>query len=195
MAINYIAFVVHHGTTSFNEKNKYTGLINVPLSDKGVADAERAHRFLDRHCIERAVSSPLSRAVRTAEIIAPKLCIEQNNGLFPWSIPTYWGKSKEEFEGALEDYISHPGKTPPMGESLNDFMDRTGDFFEDQLNPHCLTLFVAHTTNLIALCDLIDGVKKHDRVIEPGGVIGVYCDDRFGGYGYDILLGDDIKAD
>ena len=170
-------------------------MINVPLADKGVADANRAHEFLSSQPIERVISSPLCRAVRTAEIICPNLCIEQNNGLFPWSIPTYWGKSKDEFDEAIEGFIKTPSKTPPMGESLNDFMDRTGDFFEDQLNEHCMTLFVAHTTNIIAFCDLCDGTQNHDKVIQPGGVIGIYCKEDGDGYGYKILLGKDTKAD
>ena len=190
-----IAYVVHHGTTAFNESNKYTGYINEPLSDKGVLDAERAHEFLSRQCIERVVVSPLIRAVRTAEIICPNLCIEQNGDLLPWSIPAFWGKSKEEFEEALDAYIDKPTKRPENGETLNEFYDRTGDFFEDNLNEHCCTLFVAHTTNLVALCDLLDGTKDHDTVIQPGGVIGIYADEKEGGWTYKILLGKKTQAD
>ena len=184
-----VAFVVHHGTTEFNERGLYTGFINEPLSPKGVNDADVAHQFLSRQSIERVVSSPLCRAVRTAEIIAPNLCIEQNNQLFPWSIPEYWGKPKAEFEEALEEYIRNPDKRPKNGETLNEFMERTGDFFEDQLNEHCVTLFVAHTTNLIALCDLLDGTQKHDTCISPGGIIAIYPDKD--GWRYEILLGEE----
>ena len=188
-----IAFVVHHGTTGHNERGLYTGMINVPLSGKGVVDADRVHRFLSAQPIERVLSSPLCRAMRTAEIIKPNLCVEPCPDLFPWQFPEFWGEKKEEFEEQLEQYIKSPDKRPKEGETLNEFMDRTGDFFEDNLNEHCLTLFVAHTTNLIALCDLLDGTQKHDTCIQPGGVIAIYPDEKNGGWSYEILLGEESK--
>lgn len=190
-----VAFVVHHGTTKFNEQGKYTGMINVPLSNKGISDANEVHEFLSRQHIERVLVSPLCRAVRTAEIICPNLCIQETHELFPWQFPTFWGKTKDEFDKELEQYIHNPNKRPPEGETLQEFMDRTGDFFEDTLCEHCLTLYVAHTTNLIALCDLLDGTMDHDKVIEPGGVIAIYTDEDNGGWKYEILRGKTIPAD
>ena len=191
MPRKYVAFFVHHGTTEFNEKGLYTGFVDVPLNDQGVRDAEKAAEFLSDQDIHRVVTSPLCRARRTAEIIASRhggRYIEECHSLFPWLIPMFWGKSKEDFDEKLEDFIKDPSKRPKFGETLDEFMDRTHAFMEKNLNCECCTVFVAHTTNLIAVTDLIDGTEDHEECVAPGGIIGIYETDD--GWGYDILLGE-----
>lgn len=193
-----IALAVHHGTTTYNEDNLYTGMIDVPLSAKGVKDARRAAEFVKDYPVARVIASPLQRAFNTARFIAAphKVEVEESRHLFPWQLPTYWGKSKDEFDDDLEEFIENPDSRPEDGETLHEFMEREGDFFENELrkgHTDKVVVFVAHTTNLIALCDLIDGTEDHDKIIEPGGVIGIY---RTGiGYEYRELLGQDTAAE
>ena len=72
--------LVRHGQSTFNADDRFTGLLDVPLSDVGVAEAGRAARLLaDAVAREpalaprRVVTSPLVRASTTAAIVADAL--------------------------------------------------------------------------------------------------------------------------
>ena len=191
----YIAYVQHHGTTKFNEQGLYTGWIDVPLDDQGVLDAEKAAEFLSSCEIDCVYSSPLCRAVRTAEIIVSRLggrCIVECHSLFPWGIPEFWGTEKEAFEEDLKPYVTNPSKRPKWGETLEEFRERIADFFEDKLSCHCPTLFVTHTSDIIALKESLTGEASSEKVVGPGGLVGIYEDGD--GYGIDVLLGKEIEA-
>ncbi|MFD5331306.1 2,3-bisphosphoglycerate-dependent phosphoglycerate mutase, partial [Cellulosimicrobium cellulans] len=72
--------LVRHGQSTFNAGDRFTGLLDVPLSDVGVAEAGRAARLLaDAVAREpalaprRVTTSPLVRASTTAAIVADAL--------------------------------------------------------------------------------------------------------------------------
>lgn len=192
-----VALLLHHGRTEFNESGRYTGNINVPLAHKGVLDARRAGQVIAEYPIERVVSSPLDRAVETAQLATAALggrYIQQSNELLPWQLTPFWGKGKEEFDEELEYFISNPDKSPDDGESLHDFMDRQEKFMQKVINPHSLVLVVAHTTNLIAMKDIVEGTEDHEDCIKPGGIAGIY-EDPDGDYCFDVLLGEESEAE
>lgn len=72
--------VVRHGQSTYNAADRFTGLLDVPLSEVGVAEARRAARLL-RGAVarepglapRRVVTSPLVRASATAAIVADAL--------------------------------------------------------------------------------------------------------------------------
>lgn len=181
------AFILRHGDTDINDADCFRGMLDPPLNDKGVLGAHKAAEFLSRQNIERIICSPLLRAVQTAETVSGKIggrCITQCRCLFPWQVASLYGKDKETHQDELEDFVDHPEKVPENGECLNDFIERTGDYFEDQLQIKVLTLFVCHTSNIVALNDLIQGKKdgrpESGEVVEPGGICAVYeCEDGY----------------
>jgi broad specificity phosphatase PhoE len=61
---------VRHGVTDWNKQGRFQGLTDIALNDEGIAQAQAAARRLQRVSIDVIVSSPLVRAVKTAEIIA-----------------------------------------------------------------------------------------------------------------------------
>jgi broad specificity phosphatase PhoE len=61
---------VRHGVTDWNRAGRFVGRTDVPLNDEGIAQAKAAARRLHDVSLDVIVSSPLSRAVETAEIIA-----------------------------------------------------------------------------------------------------------------------------
>ena len=62
--------LVRHAQTPSNTVGRYMGWIDEDLSEEGIWQAEQlAHRLKNRS-IDFAYSSPLSRAYRTAEIVA-----------------------------------------------------------------------------------------------------------------------------
>lgn len=62
--------LVRHGRTAFNAEGRLRGLANPPLDDIGIAEARATAAALRPLEIDRVLSSPLQRAVRTAAIIA-----------------------------------------------------------------------------------------------------------------------------
>jgi broad specificity phosphatase PhoE len=61
---------VRHGVTDWNRAGRFVGRTDVPLNDEGIAQAKASARRLHDVSLDVIVSSPLSRAARTAQIIA-----------------------------------------------------------------------------------------------------------------------------
>lgn len=63
-------YVVRHGTTTLNVENRYRGRRDVPLDAQGYQDAVDAARQLSSVGLSAVYTSPLRRAIATAQIIA-----------------------------------------------------------------------------------------------------------------------------
>jgi probable phosphoglycerate mutase len=66
-------FLVRHGETDWNKKRIIQGVSDIPLNETGRAQAAAVAEILSSHRFDLLVSSPLSRALETATIIATKL--------------------------------------------------------------------------------------------------------------------------
>jgi probable phosphoglycerate mutase len=74
MTLNPVPFwFLRHGETDWNAEGLSQGTTDIPLNHVGLAQAERAARTLRGHGIATIVASPLSRALRTAEIVGAEL--------------------------------------------------------------------------------------------------------------------------
>jgi broad specificity phosphatase PhoE len=81
---------IRHARTSFNEEKRYAGSIDVPLSERGVLESHEAAAKLSGMRFDVVVTSPLKRAVETAQILVGDrtsivhsvLCVERNFGVF-----------------------------------------------------------------------------------------------------------------
>lgn len=69
-------FLVRHGETDWNAAGRLQGREDVPLNSNGEAQAHRLAEALHGLGIERIVTSYLSRARRTAEIVASRLGLD-----------------------------------------------------------------------------------------------------------------------
>ena len=63
-------YLVRHGETDWNRQHRIQGLTDIPLNETGREQARDAGRLLARRTWDGIVTSPLSRAVETASIIA-----------------------------------------------------------------------------------------------------------------------------
>jgi len=68
--------LVRHGATALSAENKFSGATGVPLSDEGRAQAARLAERLAGVEIDAAFSSPLERALVTAQILAAPRALE-----------------------------------------------------------------------------------------------------------------------
>lgn len=90
-------YLIRHGETAWNaDNNRYCGRTDLPLTEKGLKQAEILRQQLGSISWDAVFSSPLQRAYTTAQIasgatvVKDELLIEADFGL--WE-----GKTKEEF--------------------------------------------------------------------------------------------------
>ncbi|WP_261300488.1 histidine phosphatase family protein [Paenibacillus andongensis] len=84
-------YVVRHGQTEWNYENRVCGITDVQLTDKGEEQAKELSKIVYEKQIDIILTSPLSRAVKTAEILSRAInkdividhrLVEQNYGEF-----------------------------------------------------------------------------------------------------------------
>lgn len=64
-------YVIRHGESLNNSAKRWTGWLNVPLTEKGYEDAKKAGNFLKEIKFDKIYSSDLIRAVETAKTAIP----------------------------------------------------------------------------------------------------------------------------
>jgi probable phosphoglycerate mutase len=123
---NTTLFVVRHGETLWNQKGLLQGHLDSPLSELGVSQAKALAEYFSNCKWDLIVSSDLTRAVRTAEIIkgtsAKDLLID--NRLRERNLGVAQGLSLKEFSEKYHDesIAFNEGRTDyviPGGESIN----------------------------------------------------------------------------
>ena len=67
-----VLLLARHGRTEWNRSGRYQGRSDVPLSPEGRADAVALAARISAEPVGAIVSSPLRRAVQTAEIVAER---------------------------------------------------------------------------------------------------------------------------
>lgn len=65
--------IVRHGETDWNRTGKIQGKTDIELNETGIQQAKECSQYLSQYDWDVIISSPLSRAARTAEIINKKL--------------------------------------------------------------------------------------------------------------------------
>jgi len=143
--------LLRHGQSQWNLENRFTGWKNVPLTEKGEAEAKKAGELIKKHniSIDRVFSSVLERANRTAEIAIKKAELNnllENNKI----IMTSSEKLNERDYGDLvglnkQETADKFGKDqvhiwrrsydtpPPNGESLKDVVERVSPYFKENI--------------------------------------------------------------
>jgi probable phosphoglycerate mutase len=119
--------LVRHGETQLTEQRRYSGRGDVPLSERGVAQAKATAARLASlaGAVPAVVSSPLSRATATAALVAAALgdlpvrtepdLIESDFG--DWEGRTFV-EVREGWPEQLTRWLDSPAVAPPNGESF-----------------------------------------------------------------------------
>lgn len=112
---------IRHGQTDWNRDDRLQGSSDIPLNDTGRAQAHEAAALLADGGWEAIVSSPLSRARETAQIIAADLGIELG--------PSYVAFVERDYgvnEGGSSSEIvaKYPSRDYPGAESLDAVVQR-----------------------------------------------------------------------
>lgn len=90
--------IVRHGKTDWNVEKRAAGLVDIELNEEGVKQAELLRDKLEDTNIDVIISSPLIRAVKTAEIINEKhnVKILIDEGAIERNLGVYEGQPNEK---------------------------------------------------------------------------------------------------
>ena len=140
-------YLVRHGETEWNKEVRIQGNKDIPLFEEGRVKVEELAETLIDIGISRIATSPLLRALESAEIISKRL------GGIPMEIREgLRERNLGELEGLLVDEVKaiHGEDwqliTPPMGEPQDEFKIRIVNEFEEVVKqyPNENLLFVCH---------------------------------------------------
>ena len=166
--------LVRHGQSQWNLENRFTGWVDVPLSEKGREEAHRAGRALQGIPFSQAFTSRLQRAIETLKIILEEirltdLPVVEDQALNERRYGDLQGLDKTETakkygEEQVRLWRRSYDVAPPHGESLKDTAARTLPFFQSQILPLVKAgrpiLVSAHGNSLRAICMDLDRLSR-----------------------------------
>jgi len=183
-------YLIRHGATLNDGVKRYKGSIDVPLSEEGIEQIKKVSLYLGQRLKDQkpvVYSSPLSRALRSAEIISqvfnlkpvivPELR-ERNFGI--WEGMSF-DEIKERYPEEFSLWASNPLRySPPQGESTIEVRDRVMKALKWILQPSDSSLqpdiiVVAHGgVNRIILCELL-GISLENifRIEQDHGCLNI----------------------
>lgn len=187
--------LLRHGQSEWNQKNIFTGWVDVPLSDVGEKEARWAKEALKDYRFDAVFTSALKRAQDTAKIAlegrmpTAYFCSDALNERHYGELQ---GKNKDEMrrlygEEKVQIWRRSFDVRPPQGESLRDTCDRVLPYFDREVVPRLkrgeTVLISAHGNSLRALMKVLENLSDDEIVgVEiPTGVPIVYrLDDDLG---------------
>jgi broad specificity phosphatase PhoE len=125
-------YIVRHGATKLNNQvdmseDRIRGWSDVPLVEEGRQEARGAAKKLVGKGIKAIVTSDLSRAHETADIIGKIIGIKPvaSQKLRPWNLGKLTGCTTKEALPKIAEYVrNRPDEAVPDGESFNSFKAR-----------------------------------------------------------------------
>ncbi|MCU0373533.1 MAG: 2,3-bisphosphoglycerate-dependent phosphoglycerate mutase [Ignavibacteria bacterium] len=182
--------IVRHGQSQWNLENRFTGWIDIDLSEKGIEEAHSAGKKLTGYKFDMAFTSALTRAQRTLDIILDEIGqkgipVEKDKALNERMYGDLQGLNKDETRekfGADQVHIWRRSYdvAPPNGESLKDTAARVMPYWEEKIVPElrkdkCI-LISAHGNSLRALVMHLEKLSK-EQILQteiPTGVPKYY---------------------
>ena len=177
--------LLRHGQSQWNLENRFTGWKDIPLTEKGINEANNAGLLLKKNNIkiDKIFSSVLERANKTAEIAIRSseienlyknemLIYEKDQRLNERDYGDLVGLNKAETAEKFGKEQVHIWRRsydvpPPNGESLKDVVDRVSPYFTETIQPLINDgkniLIAAHGNSLRAIMITI-GLYKPEEI-------------------------------
>ena len=167
---------MRHGQSVYNLENRFTGWVDVPLSNNGIEEAKKAAILLKDFKIDIAYTSKLKRAIDTLQIILDSrktdpIPVIENETLNERNYGDLQGLNKAEVAKQYGDekvlvWRRSYDVTPPGGESLKDTAARAIPYFRSvicaDLSHGSNVLVVAHGNSLRAIVKDLEGISDDD---------------------------------
>ncbi len=178
--------LLRHGESQWNLENRFTGWVDIALTDKGREEARRAGELIKDIPFDRGFTSVLVRAIESTEIALaaagqPNVPMEKDAALNERKYGDLQGLNKDETAkkfGAEQVHLWRRSYDvrPPGGESLQDTAARTLPYFHAKIMPLAIadknTLVCAHGNSLRSIAMELDHLTK-EEVIELNLATGV----------------------
>lgn len=167
--------IFRHGQSTWNLENKFTGWVDVELTEKGKKEAELAGEKLKPFHFDLAFASDLKRAQNTLSI-ALKIADKE--------VPTIYNKalnermygdlqgldktetSKKYGEEQVKIWRRSFDVPPPNGESLKDTADRVIPYYKQEIEPQLKAgkniVIAAHGNSLRALIMYLENMTPKE---------------------------------
>jgi 2,3-bisphosphoglycerate-dependent phosphoglycerate mutase len=184
--------LLRHGQSQWNLENRFTGWVDVDITELGEKEAAEAGELQKAKNIkfDFLFTSVLKRAIRTAEIAAEhagygEIPVERDQALNERHYGDLQGLNKAETAIKFGDAQVHLWRrsydiNPPNGESLKDTAARTIPYYIDRIEPLVKegknVWIVAHGNSLRSLVMHLDNLTR-EEVLElniPTGIPLVY---------------------
>ena len=162
--------LVRHGETEWNVEEVFRGRIDIELNETGLRQAKLLAEYLSGVKIDAVYSSPLRRALKTAEAIASphKLEVKIAPGLMDFDFGKWQGLPQQEVKQRYRELYAEWIKNPhlikmPDGESLSDVRERAlGVVKEAVAKQQGTVVLVSHrVVNKVLICALLGLDNSH----------------------------------
>lgn len=170
-----ILCLLRHGESLWNKENRFTGWVDVPLTDKGREEAIRAGLLLKNYKFDVAYTSKLERAIETLDLVllalGYKIPVIKDEHLNERHYGDLQGLNKEETariygEEQVKLWRRSYKVKPPNGESLEDTQKRTVPFFKNtimlDLKNGKNVLVVAHGNSLRSIVMYLENISEEE---------------------------------
>ena len=183
--------LVRHGETEWNVAEVFRGRIDIQLNKTGIKQAGLLAEYLSDLKIDAIYSSPLKRALKTAEIIASyhKLTVEIAPGLIDFDYGEWQGlphqEVKDKYKELYAEWVKNPHQVRmPAGESLTEVRKRAIGVVDSVIAKYEGTVvLVSHrVVNKVLICALLGVDNSHFWSIKQdiGGItIFIYENKQF----------------
>ncbi|MCT1491632.1 histidine phosphatase family protein [Corynebacterium sanguinis] len=163
--------LLRHGQTHYNAGRRMQGQLDTELSEVGVEQARAAAQLMKNLGVSKIVSSDLTRARHTAEIIAASLGLELTHDarLRETHLGQWQGKTHAEVDSERGRIRAHwrnnAAWAPPAGESRLDVAKRARPVVDELMSTYSewddsAVLLVAHGGTISALTSNLLGLRE-----------------------------------
>ncbi|HEC33575.1 MAG TPA: histidine phosphatase family protein [Chloroflexi bacterium] len=164
--------LIRHGQTEWNREQRFRGRADIPLDETGLRQARVTAKYVAARWPVRAVySSPMQRAIQTAEAIAAVQGLEVQllQGLLDLDFGMLQGQPFADARVCYPDLLRAWFEAPhtvrfPGGEGLDEVRNRCTATLREVVDrhPEQTVAMVAHTVvNRVLLCAVLDLENDH----------------------------------
>jgi len=164
-------YLVRHGQTAWNKEEIFRGRTDVPLDETGLKQAELVSEYFKGMEIDAIYSSPLSRALQTAQKIAQfnDLKVHPLPGIIDMSFGKWEGRPHQEIREkdskTYRQWVEEPHLVRlPGGEGLDDVRVRAMAALEEVMRKHpekTLVLVSHRVICKVLICAILNLDNSH----------------------------------
>ena len=189
-------YIIRHGKTELNKANVLQGRSDHPLNDEGIQQAKEAAMKLQGVAFSHVFSSPLIRALQTAELIVPGLTPVIDERLIEMDYGPYEGLDLNHLPPEIltffSDFVHNPA--PEGMEQLSSVVERAGAFLEEIRSLKGNILISTHAIAMKGLLEYLTPESKGSYWSKYIGNCAIYlAENTDGKIGIPVEMKGDVK--